>query len=126
MYFRPVTSTDVLDELMGKPYLIVFFPKPNVSRYLDFRQATTPLCWHLISQKLTNYTALRQGWVSYLQSTRGVTVSHGIAFFKMGVLKKEMEGFDKDKFLETLKEFDALNQEKPKPSGNGCCECVVL
>ncbi|KAJ2538979.1 hypothetical protein GGF49_005553 [Coemansia sp. RSA 1853] len=113
MYFRPIISPEVLDELMGRPYLIVFFPKPNVSRYLEFRQDTSPLCWHLISQKLTSYTALRAGWVKYLRDTRGVTVSHGIAFFKKGVLKNEMEGFDKDKFLETLKEFDALSPDEP-------------
>ncbi|KAJ2118868.1 hypothetical protein GGH19_005275 [Coemansia sp. RSA 1807] len=126
MYFRPVISSEVLDELMAKPYLIVFFPKPNVTRYLEFRQETTPSCWHLISEKLTNYTALRGGWVSYLQSTRGVTASHGVAFFKKGVLKNEMEGFDQEKFLKTLKEFDALDQNKPPPKSNGCCECVVL
>ncbi|KAI9479654.1 hypothetical protein LPJ78_002044 [Coemansia sp. RSA 989] len=126
MFVRPVISPEVLDELMGKNYLIVFFPKVHVTNYLEFRFDTSPLCWHLIGENLENYTALRGGWVTYLQQTRGVKVSHGVAFFKRGVLKKELEGFDEKKFLETLKEFDALNPNDPQPPSQSCCTCTVL
>ncbi|KAJ2851191.1 hypothetical protein IWW36_001330 [Coemansia brasiliensis] len=127
MFVRPVISSDVLDELMGKPYLIVFFPKAHVSTYLEFRYDTNPLCWYLIGENLKEFTALRGGWVTYLQQTRGVKISHGVAFFKRGVLKKEMEGFDEKKFKETLKEFDPLNpNDPPKPGekSDDCCNCT--
>ncbi|KAJ1856832.1 hypothetical protein GGH12_002754 [Coemansia sp. RSA 1822] len=129
MIFQPVTSSAVLDELMGKPYLIVFFPKVTVNRCLGFRHEIDDLCWHLVSENLPNYTALRQGWVTYLQTTRKVKVSHGVAFFKCGVLKMEMEGFDLAKFKETLKKFDPHNpNDPPEPAAKkkGCCECVVV
>ncbi|KAJ2820032.1 hypothetical protein IWW50_005222, partial [Coemansia erecta] len=123
MFFYPIISDEVLDELMGRNYLIVFFPKITTSRYLNFRDDTYDLCWHLVTQKLLNYTALRQGWVEYMKTTRGVKISHGVAFFKKGVLKKELEGFDPKKFKEVLKEFDALNPNDPpepeKPKNNG-------
>ncbi|KAJ2449926.1 hypothetical protein EV183_004619, partial [Coemansia sp. RSA 2336] len=118
MFVRPVISPEVLDELMSRNYLIVFFPKAHVTNCLEFRFEVTPLCWHLIGQNLENYTALRGGWVTYLQQTRGVTVSHGVAFFKRGVLKKEMEGFDEKKFLEALHEFNPLDASRPQPSNN--------
>ncbi|KAJ2161613.1 hypothetical protein IW145_003038 [Coemansia sp. RSA 521] len=129
MIFQPVTSTTILDEFMGRPYLIVFFPKAQTTRCLGFRHDIDDLCWHLVSEELENYTAMRQGWVPYLQTTRKVKVSHGVAFFKCGVLKMEMEGFDFAKFKETLVKFDPHNpNDPPAPvvKKKECCECVVL
>ncbi|KAJ2851190.1 hypothetical protein IWW36_001329 [Coemansia brasiliensis] len=129
MFVHPVTSPEVLNEMMGKNYLLVFFPKAHVSTDLEFRQDTRPLCTHLISEGLTNYTALRGSLVAYLQQTRGVKISHGVAFFKRGILKKELEGFDEEKFKKTLEEFDSLNpSDPPKPSQQpiGSCTCTVL
>ncbi|KAJ2294113.1 hypothetical protein IWW55_005692 [Coemansia sp. RSA 2706] len=125
----PIISNEVLDELMGKNYLIVFFPKAHVSRFLDFRHDTDPLCWELISQKLFQYTALRQGWVNHMKATRGVKIDFGVAFFKRGVLKKELASFDKKEFLKVLKEFDPLNPNDPPKPGEAqqpCCACTVL
>ncbi|KAJ2647948.1 hypothetical protein IWW40_004271 [Coemansia sp. RSA 1250] len=62
-----------------------------------------------------------------MDQTRGVNISHGVAFFKRGILKKELEGYDEEKFKKILTEFDSLNPKDPETSqSKDGCTCTVL
>ncbi|PIA17190.1 hypothetical protein COEREDRAFT_86196 [Coemansia reversa NRRL 1564] len=128
MFFKPVISGDVFDEFMGMDYAIIFFPKVDETRFLYFRKQVEPLVWHLIEQKLHNYTSVRRGWIEHMVATRGVKIGEGVAFFKKGVLRKEMAGFDLEGFKLALIEFDANNpNDGPSDSlAAACCDCIIL
>ncbi|KAJ2781204.1 hypothetical protein H4R18_003023 [Coemansia javaensis] len=128
MFFKPVISEQVFNEFMAEDYVVVFFTHESVERFLEFRKAVNPLIWHMISLKYNCYTSVRLGWTTHMKETRGVKVSHGVAFFKRGVLKKELEGYDFEKFKKVLTEFNPNGPDAPAGGKKqpGCCECTIL
>ncbi|KAJ2716686.1 hypothetical protein H4R19_000492 [Coemansia spiralis] len=128
MFPKPVISEAVFNEFMSKDYVIVFFPHESVERYLEFRKEVRPLVWHLVEKNYMSYTVVRGGWTRHMKETRGVKVASGIACFKKGVLKKELEGFNLKKFKELIDAFNPLGADaasKPAAS-SACCDCIIL
>ncbi|KAJ2398969.1 hypothetical protein GGI23_002934 [Coemansia sp. RSA 2559] len=126
MFPNPIKSKAMLDKYLDSDYAIIFMAREDHDRLLEFRRAVDPAVWHLINQRLLNYTCVRLGWTAHLRALLKIKATEGVAFVKSKTLVKEMEGFNLDDFKKTLKEFDphkklAVAKEKKKEGQDACC-----
>ncbi|KAJ2768178.1 hypothetical protein IWQ56_000137 [Coemansia nantahalensis] len=128
MFPKVVISEEVFNEFMAKNYVIVFFPHEDTERFLEFRKDVRLLVDHLVEKDYMSYTVVRSGWTRHMKETRGVKKPRGVACFKKGVLKKELEGYDLKKFIELIKDFNPNGPDAPAADSgsSGCCDCIIL
>ncbi|KAJ2558047.1 hypothetical protein EV175_000987 [Coemansia sp. RSA 1933] len=113
MFSDPIKSKAMLDKYLESDYAIIFMVREDHDRLLEFRRAVNPAVWHLIHERLTNYTCVRLGWTAHLRALLKVKATEGVVFVKSKNLVKEMEGFKLEEFKKTLKEFEPHKKMSP-------------